>query len=516
MPVITKCYTPPTCTLEITAQTSALSRWMRQPAVRSVEFLLSFDGLSPEGQNSVEIRGDRDQLDTLSLTVNDYIGQLLAQTYTALPVAVPKLSKPKISESDDGPTLAPQNLMSTPTDAEHRSSTGGNLQLRSQTLLVHELELGSLATDTSGPKIPLTVSQLFDLASALDDCAEEMALLPEQLQPPERPQPRLRTPPAWARSAAVVVLMVGVTTATVKLYQTRQGPKPPSSISLQREQAREQSPTSSRSPSVLQETTPPQPSQSPLQGSPPLQSPSPRSSPDSSRSIPETRLTPPLADRARQPETSSPSTPSSPAQRPQQNKSLASTTTQPLAQSDSFGSQPRQKNSPVAKPEEAPPAPPVAPKDDSSVATVPESEVQSSRPDFADGAGESMESKAEADNSATLGRSLRSQPPAAIAPQPATQEALPQVTEVQRYVAQRWQAPKGLNQNLQYTLVLNPDGSLQRVEPLGTPAVQYLKQVPLPAINQRFVSPLKQAKSTKIRLILGPDGTVRTLLLSNP
>jgi hypothetical protein len=89
---------------------------------------------------------------------------------------------------------------------------------------------------------------------------------------------------------------------------------------------------------------------------------------------------------------------------------------------------------------------------------------------------------------------------------------IPQVAEVRDYFQDRWQAPEDLKQTLQYRLVINQNGHLQTVIPLGYNAEIYLKQVKFPSNNQAFVSPLLESNRQVIRLVLQPNGQVITFL----
>jgi hypothetical protein len=155
-PTISKLYTPPTCTLEVTAKASPLSRWTGTPTVRSIQFLLSFDSLAQRARESVEIYGDQTQLSTLTETVTHYIQTVLANRAGDLPLSVP--------EQPDPATLAPD--------------ISGAIALRPRSLLTHELWLGTLATAQSGPSLLLKASQLYDLATALEDCTTDFQQLP--------------------------------------------------------------------------------------------------------------------------------------------------------------------------------------------------------------------------------------------------------------------------------------------------------------------------------------------------
>lgn len=66
-------YTPPTCTLEVMAQNSSLSRWAEQPVVKDVRFHLKLDDPTLAQDRWVELHGDRAQLEDLRHTVNTYV-----------------------------------------------------------------------------------------------------------------------------------------------------------------------------------------------------------------------------------------------------------------------------------------------------------------------------------------------------------------------------------------------------------------------------------------------------------
>jgi hypothetical protein len=93
-------------------------------------------------------------------------------------------------------------------------------------------------------------------------------------------------------------------------------------------------------------------------------------------------------------------------------------------------------------------------------------------------------------------------------------DVIQQVSEVRSYFEQRWTPPKGLNQVLEYHLLLGNNGSLQQISPLGEAAGQYLDRTNMPLVGERFVSPVAGGKNAKIRLVLGPDGKVMAFLES--
>ncbi|MGB5768785.1 MAG: hypothetical protein WBM32_02790, partial [Crocosphaera sp.] len=101
---------------------------------------------------------------------------------------------------------------------------------------------------------------------------------------------------------------------------------------------------------------------------------------------------------------------------------------------------------------------------------------------------------------------------AKAAPETTLLDAIPQVAEVRKYFQQRWQPPKNLAQTLEYRLVLQADGSLKQTIPLGRSAAIYRPQIAFPPLDSSFVSPLNVSGNQTIRLVLIPNGTVKTLL----
>lgn len=89
----------------------------------------------------------------------------------------------------------------------------------------------------------------------------------------------------------------------------------------------------------------------------------------------------------------------------------------------------------------------------------------------------------------------------------------PQVAEIRQYLQQRWQPPKTLEQDLEYQIMVDPDGSLKQVIPLGTVAQAYLSSLPLPESNQPFVSASTTETQQKIRLVFRRSGEIKTFLI---
>jgi len=90
-----------------------------------------------------------------------------------------------------------------------------------------------------------------------------------------------------------------------------------------------------------------------------------------------------------------------------------------------------------------------------------------------------------------------------------------QVAEVRRYFQQQWNQSKPLTQHLEYQLIIDQNGFLQNIVPLGNAAQNHLPSLPFPSKNQPFVSPSTNETQQKIRLVFSPNGQVKTFLIAN-
>ena len=102
--------------------------------------------------------------------------------------------------------------------------------------------------------------------------------------------------------------------------------------------------------------------------------------------------------------------------------------------------------------------------------------------------------------------------PAPLQPRPELFKTIPQIAEARTYFQQRWKPPSGLLQDLEYYLVLNKDGTIQRILPLNVGAVEYLDYSTIPTPGDPFVSPDAGGSEHKIRVVLKPDGNVQVFL----
>jgi len=467
-------YTPPTCTLEVAATGSVLSRWTDRTVLKNLRFQLSFDDpkLLPEQQ--VTIKGDRLQLETLCEAVETYVQSVLNQA----PGQLNSLFVPPDPDQRKLPVASSPSSASG-FSAEHSSSA--EIYLKPRGLLAHDLHLGSLANEEIGSTVQLSVLQLFDLANALEEYHAESLTLPSLGRPSW-----LQAPAGWARIAAVLVLAIGATGAVTKFVLDISSPVaqvasteqeaeisaiPPSDRS-----APLPLPSSGASPSELQMQPlfPPKPPTGALQPVP---------VPSKNVDLPPTGVTeaPPAAIAANPPAASGAETPDNASSGSQ----VVVLPTPELSEG--------QATSPLA---DAPPPNLAA----SSSAAISPLVAEGSRL---------------TSTSIPVEPTSRNQAIGGEAPQVATSsgtafDSFPQIAEVRDYFVRQWQPPSELTQTLEYRLVLNPDGMIQRIIPLGDASERFVDRTNMPLMGEPFVSPLQGREQLQVRLVLGPDGKVQT------
>ncbi|HEY9596789.1 MAG TPA: DUF4335 domain-containing protein, partial [Cyanophyceae cyanobacterium] len=276
-------YTPPTCTLEIVAKNSPLSRWLGQSVLKELRFELRFDDPRKSEEQRVTIRGDAGDLEVLCDVVNNYVQNFLDLSSIPLPGIPHNPTADDNSTSNDeatsdsasyisyfvkSPTLvAPDPSQEEPDNSSSSADLESNSKIRQlkprtspseiylkpRGLLNHHLFLGQLATDDSVSVVDLSALQLFDLATALDEYAAELVALPKL-----NPLTGKKAPPAWTRVAAVAVVAVGVTTAGIK-YLSQPYERQPATT-----QANKQSSPAQPTPLAAQVPLLPTPAASPL------------------------------------------------------------------------------------------------------------------------------------------------------------------------------------------------------------------------------------------------------------
>ncbi|NJN73517.1 MAG: DUF4335 domain-containing protein [Limnothrix sp. RL_2_0] len=197
---ITRRYTPPTCSLEIVAKTSALSQWSGNLVIKDLRFELSLDDPRLVTEQKILLSGDRQQLEDLAEVVTDYVQNFLQQTNPVF---------------DFAPT---QNIFAyQTTPGASNIATIARPQLETKGLLSHRLHLGRLANEISGQTIQLSATQLFDLANVLEDYSAEMLALPSLTATRNR-----KNVIRWGAIAASVLLVVGISKTALQMQQTPQ------------------------------------------------------------------------------------------------------------------------------------------------------------------------------------------------------------------------------------------------------------------------------------------------------
>ncbi len=564
-------YTPPTCTLEVAAKSSPLSRWVGRSVLKDLHFELRFDDPRKPEDQRVTIRGDAGELETLCDAVNRYVQEFVDLSPGQLPLALQTLTSatdsiPNEERLRDGMSYSASDvkpLKSMYTQAfEAEPDVSGDLSsarraesevklrtlqprnlpteiyLQPRGLLTHELFLGRLATEESGPVVDLSVIQLFDLATALDEYAAEGVALPNH-RTPRRSKKGL---PTWTPTAAAVLLAVGVTTAVLKL------PNKPNTG--------QQAAAPTASPTNLTAQAPPT-SQVPLPPTTPL--PSPLPTPVLPPSLSTLPTLPPPSPVPVLPPPTRPVSPVSPSQTITINPSpLAKIPTSPAKPTPALvlskipsvptptgssrtptgsistptGSS-RTPTGSISTPTGSSRTPtgssrgdspssstktPTRPSTPSPTPTPPP--LPSNFPPLKPTPSPSTDNIADQTVPTPTGSSPSPSPnsnpsessPADNASNSRQSDIIPQVAEVRNYLQARWKAPSGLTQTLEYQMVLNPDGSIQRITPLGQAAIEYMDRIGIPSLGESFVSPVEGGRNAKIRLVLSPDDKVQTFL----
>jgi hypothetical protein len=448
-------YTPPTCTLEIAAAGSALSRWTDRTVLKNLRFQLSFDDPKLPSDRQVVVSGNRTQLEALTEVVTDYVQQLLTATH---------LPGQGLTAAQPLEPLEPEPVI--PSSSPSKEAMG--MSLHPQGLLSHQLRLGALATDASGTTVNLTTLQLFDLANVLEEYSAEAVSLPTS----GHAGWLTKLPKRWPTVAAVSVLALGATAGIAKFVMDVSAPAPQiASVPGQRQVNSELNsnlfptlspPPIEASPSITLQPLPPPPSgtQPNAPGLPPVgvtQAPAPA------------QLSPAVSNGSNTSNGSKQTTGINP------NGTVAALPSESLARSRSL-------------------------------------------PPRLTGTGEAPEVA----STAALAPSSLNEAGSAVAPTPESNrsapdsstafDTIPQVAEIRSYFQQNWQPPKGLTQTLEYRLLLSANGSLQRIVPLGQASENYLDRTNMPLMGEPFVSPSRNGETPQIRLVLEPDGKVRTFL----
>ncbi|MFO5493099.1 MAG: DUF4335 domain-containing protein [Cuspidothrix sp.] len=500
-------YTPPTCTLEIWAENSPLSNWADKNIIKNLQFRLQFDDPRLSEDRKIMIQGDQQQLQFLCNIITTYVQELLQQSAEDFSINLLDTNNsptPSEREAQDTPTTVLPNPIISPAPNPFSSA---KVYLEPSSNLTHELHLGYLANQTSGQVIELTLLQLFDLATALDEYSSDMLALPT---PSYDAAPT--SLPRWAPIAAILVIAAGLTPFTWQ-YATN--------FQQNRSQVAQKT-----SPSVPKDNLPP--------------------SSTVNLATPQSTLTPPLANL---------STPSSSLAFPNPILSVSPTSPQAAAITPNASTYPitpqfslppivpkidtssvtqTRRNSPRIIPENPINAAtsqklptnnnntsPSIYTDNHSITTIPknlisnntdtQSAISNTELQQAQAESPQLSPQEKKDN---LVRRLRSATKSSSST-PVNNKTLfdtPQIAEAREYLNKRWQPPTGLSQALEYSLMLGADGTIERILPLNQAAREYIDTSGLPQIGKPFVSTNQSGQNLRIRVVLNPDGKVQTFL----
>lgn len=517
--------------------------------MKDLRFELRFDDPRQPEEKRVTIRGNAGDLEILCDAVNSYVQDFLDPSSMQLPLSLPtsatatdltpeahpsqnsttnpglfvNTSNPVATRSSEEELNEFDNVESFPgakSDPKLRSfqprTIATEIYLQPKGLLSHQLFLGQLATEESGSVVNLSVLQLFDLATALDEYAAELVALPKL----NNPLSWKKATPAWTSAAAVVLLAVGVTAAGVKFFNQPNKPQTANSKAGQQASPIGQTPIAQVPPAPIS-PVPISPLPTPVV--PPSLASAPKLPPPSAVSqpavpAPQTGPLPPPIQRPTLPANPSPATITLSPQRPAASRvsggtgsvpaasrvsggigsvPAASVPTNPskLASGSSTGNSPTRTNSPTAltapPPLNLPKLKPAPIPENLTARAVSTPGVRSDRP-FADvSQAESAPATNAATNNSLVGEKA-------------------QVVAVKNYLQQGWKPPSDLTESLGYTLWLNADGSLQRVEPQTSTAAKYIDRTGIPLVGQPFVSPIEGGRNPIVRVRFTPDGKVET------
>jgi hypothetical protein len=470
-------YTPPTCTLEIKAKHSPLSRWSNRPLYKDLNFELRFDDPRIIQDEQVKIMGDQTQLELLYEVVSKYV-QKFIQPLRTFDYLLP-LKNPHHQQQTNH--ITPENhKLETAETAETDNSNLIHLPstpyLQSQSLIAHELYFGSLNTDSKHISIQLTALQLFDLATALENYQTDIKALPDLSAATKSSRQQVFA--LW-RNVAGIILTVGLTTIGLRAYYQQNTPS--NQIALKEENNQNTQPLA---PDVIAPLPPPPPPATNLPNFPPLKSteklPPPQGVPVPKAPTDTTGLIP--APSGSSTKLTNPNLPAPPVNT-QPNIPLAPPSTPP------------QINIPLTTPSGNPNLPKLPSlSNNQTVAKAPTEDSSTTR------ANSSISSAN--NNSGDQQRSSQNEQIQANSPNPQT------LTEVKAYFQQQWQPPEQLTQAIQYRLLINQDGSMAQITPMGSLSGVYLDRTNMPLMGEKFVSPFTSAPQTTIRLVLLPDGKV--------
>ncbi|MEM8602351.1 MAG: DUF4335 domain-containing protein [Cyanobacteria bacterium P01_H01_bin.121] len=507
-------YLSPTWKLIISAQPSALSRWLAKPAVKQLQFqLIRLDLEQPETDVLV-FQGQQGQLEELCTVIQNYVQQLLTHNTYGVHVArtepsventaaaepptrdvateaVPHIDTNQASATDSRPA-APSPSTSLHTD-DTKPAASDRVHLTPRNAFRHQLHLPAIAETRSATELNLSSVDLFDLSEVVAQWQQEMLTLPTLPTTQRRFQ--------WhsvGQIAATVLMTAGLTTSGV-YWWSRQAPNSmtatsglaPAAEDRGQLEAAQPGPAAASNQALLDQLTP-VPStvldlESALRASASIDGVTNGATagnstiaqfPNTSQNAPgnlgfgiPTVLPPPPppADGI----TGLPSVPST-----------------PLPQASTY--EPRRGRALPAIPAAPPaPSPAAAASQASEFETATEADV-----DIA---------AARAELANELARTSEAQLPEVQQFGAAPSQ---QVAEIQAYFQSIWQPPESLNQTLQYQVAVNSDGTLRQVIPLDGSSGQFIDRTGIPLMGEVLSSPAASNQPFRVIVSFSPSGGV--------
>ncbi len=465
-------YTPPTCTLLVETPTNWLPKISRKSEQLNIanlgnfNFALSFDD-PRQTREGITVKGDRSLFERLHLVVNTYIQRLLATPPQLIPAATKAQTNP------------------------------ANLQLQQQDFFTHTLYLGEIPPTTTVSKIDLTTTQLFDLATALDAYTRDL-----DIPTPVNYWWKSKWFSSWGLGATAIFLFMGLTSLGFQLLQARNSAN-----------STPETPLPSRNNSVTSElqifptpkaSIPPLPKVSPLGTAQKLSLPAPVSPPFSGVAPSTPLLVPP--ERGGGSSLVFPEPGNLSVNNSNNSDNLTNNGAELVPSPRQVGRNQGNNSAPVSP--QNPSITPVSPLPElpnlnpEAVIKIPPQEVPPIRvnEDLSINYRNSSNLGSLGSQTSLMGESLF--------------DRIPQVPEVRKYLQARWQPPVGLSQILEYSILLNSNGSIAQIIPLGQAASANIDRLGMPSLNTPFVSPIVRGGNPKIRIVLTPEGGVETFLES--
>lgn len=527
-PVIRR-YTPPTCTLEVLAENSPLSKWMNKSVLKQVRFELRL--LEPQTaaslpdkphvneDGSVIIRGDRDQLEALSTAVRDYVQRFIQTPPDSFwDIYGNKSSSEKTIQDSPGQAESKTVQQKLPSTAvlnnQYLQNPGSQIHLQPSNYLSHNLFLGNLSSSQPHPSVKLSLLQLFDLASALDQYSSDVVSLPVLN---EQSSKGWRIP-NWAPVAAVLAVSVGLTPLTINYVNNTR--RQQTANQVQNDPADQQiALKADPEPTISPTPTTPLPTLEGLPSVPPpgatvnvpsaVNTPIPQVSPNTS--IPTPGTTPNTVD---------PNQLVFPTNAPGVGGNINIPNTVPAPPTIASAQLPntsttRQSSSSTAQ-QYTPPTPGSLPPEIANLPRVKEAPPTTGTTSVAGKQPANSPVPNDTVDTSELIRRIREGKPVATAENTAIRSSdstlfdTPQIAEARQFLSKRWQVPAGLKQSLEYSLTVGVDGTIERILPLGSAARTYVDRTGIPLIGEKFVSPNRNGQSVRIRVVFRPNGKVET------